>query len=67
MKHPHYVTPEASRVTRRLEKNICQIFQRVAKIVAKPKKIYIKAQFETLKHLHQTTLETLKCLQQTMF
>jgi len=29
--------------------------------------IYNKAQFESPKHLHQTTFETLKYLQQTMF
>jgi hypothetical protein len=35
--------------------------------VLKPKKcqnIYNKAQFESPKHLHQTTFEILKCLQQ---
>jgi hypothetical protein len=29
--------------------------------------IYNKAQFESPKHLHQTTFETLKYLQQTIF
>jgi hypothetical protein len=56
-------------VTRQLEKN-CQIFQRIAQKVTKSKKgqnIYNKAQFENPKHLHQTTFETLKYLQQTMF
>jgi hypothetical protein len=57
------------RVTRRLEKN-CQIFQRIAQKSCQVKKgqnIYNKAQFESPKHLHQTTFETLKYLQQTMF
>jgi hypothetical protein len=47
-------------VTRRLEKN-CLIFQKIAQKVAKEKKnIYCKAQFESQKHLQQTTFETLK-------
>jgi hypothetical protein len=33
----------------------------------KHQNIYIKAHFESPKHLHQTTFETLKYLQQTMF
>jgi hypothetical protein len=33
----------------------------------KGQNIYNKAQFETPKHLHQPTVETLKYLQQTMF
>jgi hypothetical protein len=52
-----------------LEKN-CQFFQRIAQKVAKSQKgqnIDTKAQFENPKHLHQTTFETLKYLQQTMF
>jgi hypothetical protein len=56
-------------VTGRLEKNR-QIFQRIAQKVAKSKNgknIYNKAKFESPKHLHQTTFETLKYLQQTMF
>jgi hypothetical protein len=32
----------------------------------KGQNIYNKAQFESPKHLHQTTFKTLKCLQQTM-
>jgi len=35
--------------------------------VKKGQNIYNKAQFENPKHLHQTTFETLKYLQQTMF
>ncbi len=35
--------------------------------VKKDQNIYNKAQFENPKHLHQTTFETLKYLQQTMF
>jgi hypothetical protein len=53
------------RVTRRFEKN-CQIFQKVAQKVAKSKKgqnIYNKAQFESPKHLEETTFETLKVAQ----
>ncbi len=55
-----------SRVTRRLEKKDCQIFQKIAQKVAKSKKaknIYNKAQFESSKHLQQTTFETLKVAQ----
>jgi hypothetical protein len=46
----------------------CPIFKKVAKRVAKPKKcknIYIKAQLEYPKNLHQTTLATLKYLRKT--
>jgi len=60
---------QAGRVTRRLEKN-CQIFERIAEKVAKSKQgqnIYNKAQFESPKHLHQTTYKTLIYLQQIMF
>ncbi len=46
---------------------IAQIFQKVAKTVAKSKNVYIKVQFEGAKHLHKTTFELLKYLQQTMF
>jgi len=46
-----------NRVTRRFEKS--PIFQKVAQTVSKPR----KAQ----KHLHQTTFENLKYLQQAMF
>jgi hypothetical protein len=59
----------SSRVTRRLEKNR-PIFQKEAQNVSKSKRGqngYNKAQFESPKHLHQTTFETLKYLQQTMF
>jgi hypothetical protein len=48
----------------------CQIFQRIAQKVAKSKKgqnVCNRASFENPKHLHQTTSETLKYLQQTMF
>jgi len=71
----HWLVPRLSpewtkpRVNRRLEKN-CQIFQRITQKVGKSKKgqnIYNKAQFESPKHLHQTTFETLKYLHQTMF
>jgi hypothetical protein len=49
-------------VTRRLEK-IANFFQKIAQNVAKSKKaknIYNKAQFESLKHLQQTTFQTFK-------
>ena len=58
-----------NRVTRRFEKN-CPIFQKVAQTISKPKKVKIsknKAQLESQKYLHQTTFETLKYLQKTMF
>jgi len=44
-----------------IEKKICPIFRKVAKTVANQKiqNIYIKAQFESPKHLRQTTLKTL--------
>jgi hypothetical protein len=61
----------------------CPIFQKVAQFfknlanfskssqksvqVKNVLNIYIKAQFESPKHLHQTTFETLKYVQQTMF
>jgi hypothetical protein len=35
--------------------------------VKKGQNIYTKAQFESPKHLHQSTFKTLKYLQQTMF
>ncbi len=44
-------------MTRNLEKN-AQLQEKVAKTVAKEKNIYIKAQFESPKQLHQTTFET---------
>jgi hypothetical protein len=53
----------------KIRKKICQIFQKIAQKVAKSKKgqnIYNKAHFESPEHLHQTTVETLKYLQQTM-
>ncbi len=57
-------------VVARMTKKIHQIFQRRVPKVTKSKKgqnIYNKAQFESPKHLHQSTFETLKYLQQTMF
>jgi hypothetical protein len=56
-------------VTRRFEKKIHPIFQKVAQKVTKPKKclnIYNKRQFGSPKHMHQnqTIFETLKYLQQ---
>jgi hypothetical protein len=53
------------RVTRRLEKNWPNFFLKKPKS-QKGKNIYNKAQFESQKHLQQTTFETLKYLQQTM-
>jgi hypothetical protein len=53
-----------------IRKKICQIFKRIAQKVAKSKKgqiIYNEAQFENRIHLHETTFDTLKYLQQTMF
>jgi hypothetical protein len=49
-------------VTKRFEKKIDPIIQKVAKTPSKQKSqnIYIEAQFESPKHLHQTTFETLK-------
>ncbi len=47
--------------TRIFEKS--PIFQKVAQKVSKPN----KAQFESPKHVHQTTFESLKYLEQTMF
>jgi hypothetical protein len=51
-------------VTRRLKNS--QIFQKISQKVAQSKKakiIYNKAQFESPKHLQQTTFETLKVAQ----
>jgi hypothetical protein len=48
-------------VTRRLGKN-GQIFENVAKIVAKCQNIIIKAKFESPKHLYQTPSKLLKYL-----
>jgi hypothetical protein len=59
-----------NRVTRRFEKQKLPILSKSSPNSLRAKKgqnIYIKAQFESPKHLHQTTFETLKCLQQTMF
>jgi hypothetical protein len=53
----------------KIRKN-CQIFQKIAQKVTKSKNgqnFNNKAQFESPKHLQQTTFETLKYLQQTMF
>jgi hypothetical protein len=49
-------------VTRRLEKNCPKSVQ-----LKKGQNIHNKAQFESPKRLHQTTFETLKYPQQTMF
>jgi hypothetical protein len=52
----------------KIRKKIAKFFKKAQK-VAKSKKgqnIYNKAQFERPKHLHQTTFETLKYLQQTI-
>jgi hypothetical protein len=51
-------------------KKIAQSLEKIAKLVAKPKKCqfnYIKAEFERLKHLQQTTYETSKYPQHTIF
>jgi hypothetical protein len=48
---------------------IAQIFEKVAKTVAQLKRcenVYIKAQFESPKQLHQTPSELVKYLQHTM-
>jgi hypothetical protein len=50
-------------VTRRFEKKIAQFFKKSPS--QKGQNINNKAQFEWPKHLHQTTFETLKYLQQT--
>jgi hypothetical protein len=55
-----------SSVTRRLKK-FAQFFKKVAKTIAQPKNAYIKAQFESQKHVKLTAVENLKYLQQTMF
>jgi hypothetical protein len=50
-------------------RKIHQIFQKITQKVAKSKKnqnMYNKAQFESPKHVRQTTFETLKYLQQTI-
>jgi hypothetical protein len=52
-------------VAKGFEKNH-PIFQKVAQTVQKDQNIYNKVQFESPKHVHQTTFETLKYLQQTM-
>jgi hypothetical protein len=41
-------------------------FLKVTKTIKKSQNIYIKAQLESPKHLHQTPFETSKYLQQTM-
>jgi hypothetical protein len=51
---------------RRFGKKIAQFFKKVAQTVSKPRpkgqNIFNKSQFESPKHLHQTTFETLKYL-----
>jgi hypothetical protein len=53
---------------KRIEK-IGQFFKKIAKMSPslKGQNIYNKSQFEGPKHLDQTTFETLKYLQQTVF
>jgi hypothetical protein len=63
------VSSIAARVTRRFLKNH-PIFQKSSPKSFRAKKgraIYNKAQFESKKHLQQTSLVTLKYLQQTKF
>jgi hypothetical protein len=57
-----------NRVTKRLEK-IAKFFKNIPKScqVKKGQNIHNKAQFESPKHLQQTTFETLKYLQQSYF
>jgi hypothetical protein len=57
------------RVTRIFEENLPNISKSSPSglQVKKGQNIYNRAQFENTKHLHQTTFETLKYLQQTMF
>jgi hypothetical protein len=65
---PTSVSNNTARVTRRLEKKLPNFSKNSPKShqVKKGQNIYNKAQFESQKHLHQTTFETLKYLQQTM-
>ncbi len=53
----------------KVRKNFAQFFKNSPKSlqVKKGQNIYNKARFESPKHLHQTTFEILKLLQQTMF
>jgi hypothetical protein len=57
------------RVTRRFEKKLPNFSKSSSKSLQRKKgqNIYNKAQYESPKHLHQTTFEILKYLQQTMF
>ncbi len=50
-------------VIRKLNKNLHNVKEKLPKWPH----IYINAQFEIMKHQHQTTFETLKYLQQTMY
>ncbi len=53
----------------KIRQKIRQIFQKITQKVAESKKdqkIYNKDQFESPKHLQQTTFQTLKYLHQTM-
>jgi hypothetical protein len=61
----HFFSSSDTWVTRRFEKS--PIFQKVAQTAKKGQNISNKAQFESPKNLHQTTFETFKYLQQTMF
>jgi hypothetical protein len=54
---------EGTQGDQKIRKKVCQIFQRIAPKVAKSKR---PKYLQTPKHLHQTTFETLKYLQQTM-
>jgi hypothetical protein len=56
-------------VTRRLRKKLPNFSKNGPKScqVKKAQNIYNKAEFESSKHLHQTTCKTLEYLQQTMF
>ncbi len=68
MKHSYYVTPFwGKQGDQKIGKEYLPNFSKSSQNSHQAKKIYIKAQYETLRHLHQTTLETLKFLQQTMF
>jgi hypothetical protein len=59
------ISTKESRVTRRFDKN-CPIFQKAAQQSPKFQNICNKGQFESPKHLHQTTFENLKYLQQIL-
>ncbi len=58
------INPPVNQGDQKILKN-CQIFQKIAQKVKTGQHIYNKAQFESQRHLQQTTFE-LKYLQQTM-